>query len=1169
MSRHWTKEQALAICDTRGSLLLSAAAGSGKTAVLVERVLRMLTRKKNPVPADRLMIVTFTNEAAKELKRRIDRGLSERLQKDPGNELYRRQQLLLQKADISTISSFCGRIVREHFEELELAADFRIADDSELTQIKDAVIAEVLEEQYQNEPAFPTLVEFLCGKDDESLESVIFKIYEFIRSLPFAFRWLDHQLAAYQTTAPITETEWGKVMVSYCKDTLEYAVMSLKLAVDMMQEDETLAKAYEAGYLSTAQNLADILLILENGDWDTFYYAVRDFKPVDVRAPKGYKEDPLKIRVSNMRENVKKRVAALAEKLAGSEADFMDDLATLYPVIQILFDTVKLYHLRFSEAKREKNVADFSDLEHFTLKLLVTETAEGYQRTALAESLSEDYEYLLIDEYQDTNEVQDLIFSSISRDGDNLFMVGDVKQSIYRFRQAMPEIFLQKRDDYARYDRKHYPATLILGKNFRSRKTVTDAVNYLFYQLMSREMGEIDYNGDEELVPGATYLENEAVAELHILDREGEKYPEKDVAYEARYVAGLIGDMLEKGYEVQDGDGMRRCRPGDFCILLRSQKNKASVYAEALNRRGIMTWADTEGDFLNAREISVLLSLLQVVDNPILDVPLLSIMLSPLFAFTADDIAKIRVAQPNKSLYMAVSGMAESGDRRCGALLGKLSEYRRMAAVLQVSRLIDYILDDTDFYEILQVMPDAAQRRANIRLFCSYATRYSKAGYLGLSGFLRFIARFQEKNSDMKSASKSPDGEDAVRIMSIHGSKGLEFPICVVADCGKGFNMKDLYQNGFNGRLGYSMKIRKPDELKRYTNLPFEAIKLENERLLKSEEMRVLYVALTRAREKLIMTMTAENLKTKLEDLLPAIGEKQKLPYYAVRSVRSFGDWLLMAMLRNPESGQLWKIAEENRIHTLPCESGIKLVVTRPPALEETVQAEKKQFEAATDPTLYQTLRERAEYLYPFAEEAELPSKLSVTQITALQTGEPRITLSKPRFLQEEKMTGAERGTAVHTFLQFADFNRCKEDLQEEIDRMVAQKFITPAQGAALPPQQLRAFFASDIGRAILDAPNAYREYKFMYDLPASELYDHIAGEESILVQGIADCVIEEEDGLIIVDYKTDRVSDPEVLIARYAPQLALYRRALSRQFGKPVKKCVIYSVELERALEI
>lgn len=1169
MSRHWTKEQALAICDTRGGLLLSAAAGSGKTAVLVERVLRMLTRKKKPIPADQLMIATFTNEAAKELRHRIDKGLRERLQKDPGNELYRRQQILLQKADISTISAFCGKLVREHFHELDLSADFRIADDSELIQIKDTVIAEVLEEQYQNELDFPLLVEFFCKKDDESLVGEVFKIYEFIRSLPFPFRWLDTQLEKYRVKLPVLETDWGKAILSYCRETLEYAESMMHLAVSMMKADETLAKAYEQGYLTTAQNIHDMLMILENGDWDTFYYTVRDFKPSDVRAPKGYKDDPLKKKVSEIRETVKKKINGLSEKLAGTEADFTEDLNILAPVMRILFDTVKLYDHRYSQAKREKNLVDFSDLEHFTLQLLITQTPEGDQRTALAEALSKDYAYLLIDEYQDTNEVQDLIFSSISRNGENLFMVGDVKQSIYRFRQAMPEIFLQKRDDYARYDKKHYPATLILGKNFRSRETVTDAVNDLFYQLMSRGMGEIDYNSDEELVPEASYLENDSTTELHIIDKKGEKYPEKDVVYEARYVADLIRRMLEEGYQVQDGETMRKCRPGDFCILLRSQKNKATVYADQLNRLGIMTWADTEGAFLSSREVSVLLSLLQTIDNPLADVPLLSVMLSPIFTFTPDDLAKIRLESPKTSLYMAVTNSAEQGDRKSKELLERLTEYRRLSAVLQVNRLMDYILDDTDFIDILQVMPDATQRRANIRLFCSYAEKYSKAGYLGLSGFLRFIVRFQEKNADMKSASKSPEGEDAVRIMSIHGSKGLEFPICILADAGKSFNLQDLYVGGFNGRLGYSMKIRKPDQLKRYTNVPFEAIKLENDRLLKSEEMRVLYVAMTRAREKLIMTMTTGNLKNKLNSLLPAIGEDEKLPHYAVRNVKSFGDWILMAMLRHPDGEPLWRIAQENREYTLPCASEIRLSVSAPPALLEVDQEETKRFEAVADQTLYEVLRERAEYLYPFAEEAILPSKLSVTQITTLKAGKGRISLSKPRFLQEETMTGAERGTAVHTFLQFADFANCQQDLAGEIARMVEQKFITSKQGDAIPLEKLGAFFRSDICAAILNARHAYREYKFMYDLPASELYDYIAGKEAILVQGIADCVIEEADGLTIVDYKTDRASDPAELVAHYTPQLSLYRRALSEQFGKPVKKCVLYSVELEQELEV
>lgn len=1169
--RQWTREQALAICDTRGTLLLSAAAGSGKTAVLVERVLRMLTRKKNPIPADRLLIATFSLEAAKELRRRLDKGLGALLQNDPGNGLYRRQQLLLQKADISTISAFCGRLAREHFQELELSSDFRIAENEELSDLRTDVMDEVLEEQYQNEADFAQLVEFLCGKDDEKLGQVISEIYEFIRSLPFGFRWLDERLADYQTDAPVLQTAWGQVLAENAKETLEYAGKLLRDAVCLMEKDEKIAAAYQDGYLAAVQLLSDIRRILDNGDWDAFYFAVRDFKLPSVRQLRGYKGHPLKERVSGMRDDVKKKMEKLAGQLAGTESDFAEDRKTLYPMIRILFDTVKLFELRFSAAKREKNIADFSDLEHFALRLLVEETPDGFVRTPLAKQLSEEYDALLIDEYQDTNGVQDAMFMALSRDENNLFLVGDVKQSIYRFRQAMPEIFLKKREEYARYDRKHYPAALILGRNFRSRRSVTDTVNYLFGQLMSRELGEIDYNADEELVPGADYAETGGAdaAEFHVIDKAGEKYPEKDAVYEARYIAGLVRRMLDEGYRVKDGDEMRPCRPGDFCILLRAQKNKASVYAQALNLAGIMTWADTDGAFLGSREVSALLSLLQAIDNPLADIPLLAAMLSPMFSFTADDLAAIRLESPDGSFYLALNDCARNGNQKCTAFLEKLSDYRQLAAVLQTDRLIDYLLDDTDFMDILQVMPDASQRRSNIRLFRSYAVQYGKAGFSGLSGFLRLIARMQEKNTDMKSASRPPDGEDTVRIMSIHASKGLEFPICIVADCGKGFNLQDLYTNGLNSRLGFSMRVRKPEQLKQYTNVPFEAVKLENERLMKSEEMRILYVALTRAKEKLIMTMTTDDLKSRIGSLLPALGEKQKLPHYAVRSARSFGDWLMMAMLRNPDAEPLWQTAGQSREYTLRCDSPIRVSVAPPPKEAIASEQEERHFVQSADAMLYDRLKQQADYCYPYEEEARLPSKLSVTQITSLQTGESRISLSAPRFLQEEVMTGAEKGTAVHTFLQFADFDQCRTDLAAEVKRMVDKQFITPMQGEALRMDKLEAFFRSPVCDLILGAQHAYREYKFMYEIPAKELYEDAAGEETILVQGIADCVVENTDGIVIVDYKTDQVSSPEILIQRYAPQLSLYRRAISQQFQKPVEQCVIYSVELEQEIEV
>ena len=1172
MSRKWTREQALAICDNKGTLLLSAAAGSGKTAVLVERVVRLLSKKSRPIRADRLLIVTFTNEAAHEMKQRIDARISELLQEQPDNLLLQQQQILLQKADICTISAFCMKIAQENFQELDLPAGFGVADDAVLAELKKTAIEEVMEQQYrENSEVFGNLIEFLCDRDDSRLIEVVYKIYEFIRSLPFEFRWLEEHLEQYRQERCVLETDWGKTISAYCRDVLEYVKDIMERAVFLMREDEKIRQAYEAGYLSAIQQFDDFLRMLDNGDWDTFYYSLRDFKMPRIGALRGYQEDSLKNKVAGMRDAAGKRIKSLTERLAGTEKEFFEDLTLLYPQMKTLFDTVKRFHEKYAALKKEQGITDFPDIEHFALQLLVKETSYGFVKTPLAEKLTEEYDRLLIDEYQDTNEVQDMIFAAISRNQTNMFMVGDVKQSIYRFRLAMPEIFLEKRSRFHSYDKRTYPATIILDKNFRSRKQVTDTVNYLFSQLMSEETGDISYTAEEELIPGADYIPSEdAQAELHIVDMDGEKHPDGNMLCEARYVAHLISDMLDKGYQVQDKYGMRPCRPGDFCILLRSQKGKTSVYAEQLALLDIRSWADTSGNFLTSAEVSVIISLLRVIDNPLNDIPLLAAMLSPLFSFSPDDLARIRLEQPNMSLYLAVVRQAESGDHRCAGFLDKLEEYRQLAAVMQVNKLVEFILDDTNYMSIIQVMRDPSQKKSNIRLFCDYAVYYSKIGYLGLSAFIRFIDRMIEKGEDLKSASKSSDGENAVRIMSVHGSKGLEFPICIVADCGKQFNKQDLYKNGMlNARLGFAMKVREHKRLKEYTNIPYEAVRLENERQLVSEEMRVLYVALTRAREKLIMTMTSDHLKNELQTLAMGVGKDKKLPYYAVRTANSFGQWILMALLRNPDMSKLRYIADEQSEHLLPCSSQVKLVVTSPyeAAVQQITAAE--QFCAKTDPALYQRIVEQVGYVYPFEQAAQLPSKLSVTQIAASKSGYGKVSLSSPRFLRKEKMTGADRGTAVHTFLQFADFDHCIADLPGELDRMEKLRFLSPEQKAAVDIKKLQSFFSSNICRKIMSSNHAYREYKFMYEIPAGELYPEIDSKESILLQGIADCVIEEDDGLIIVDYKTDHSSDATALAAHYAPQLVLYRRAIEDQFRKKVKSTIIYAVELGQEIEV
>lgn len=1171
MNKGWTREQALSICDRRGTLLLSAAAGSGKTAVLVERVVRMLSRKRNPVMADKLVIATFSREAAGELRQRIDKRISELLQQNPQDEHLQRQQILLQKANISTINSFCMKIVREHFQELDLSSNFRIADESELDTLQQNAVEEAIEEQYQSQnPAFHELVEFLSRRDDRAIGDIITKkIYPFLRSLPFEFRWLDQHLADYAQDSPILETEWGKILVSYAQDILDYAQKQMRDAVAAMVGEEKLYAAYEPGFSAVITQIEEWRKMLSAGDWDTFYFSVRDYAFPVVRVY-GYTGHPLKERVSAVREEVKKQIKSLSGVLSGTQMEFDLDRQALYPKIKALFDTVKLFHQHYSDAKREREIADFSDMEHFALKLLVEETAEGYQRTPLARRMAEEFDYLLIDEYQDTNEAQDTLFAALSKEGNNLFMVGDVKQSIYRFRQAMPEIFLKKRQEFAPYDRRHYPAAVILGKNFRSRKQVTDFVNDLFSQLMRPEIGEIDYNEEEMLFPGAVYQEYDAKPEFHIIDANGMELAEDKTVYEACHVADTIRRMLDEQYLVQDGKAMRPCRPRDFCILLRSPKGRTSVYAQQLDRLGIRSWADTSGDFLSTREISVLVSLLQVIDNPLQDVPLIAVMLSPMFSFTPDDLAEVRLRSSARSFYLAVTEAAEQGNDAALAFLKRLTEYRQYAAVLPVSRLIGYILDDTDYLDILQVMEDPAQRRANVRLLEKYAADYSAAGYLGVSGFLRFIDRLKERGGDLKSASKASDGENAVRIMSIHSSKGLEFPICIVADCGRKFNKTDLREESqLNARLGFAMKMREPERLKKYPDIPYEAVRIENERLMLSEEMRVLYVALTRAKEKLIVTMSVKNLETKLKKLAPLLGEEKKLPAYALRSAESFGEWILMALFRHPDMRELHRIADGGEQSMLPFASRVKLVLCGPEEESELSEPETGVFLAKESPVLLQRLESQIEYQYPYEDEMVLPSKLSVTQITTLREGEGAVRLSSPAFLREGKLTGAEAGTAVHTFLQFADFRNCRTDLAAELERMEQMRFITEQQRKAIAADKLKAFFRSDICGRILQAEQVYREYKFMYEIPAKELYEDTLSEEKILVQGIADCVIAEEDGLTIVDYKTDKVERPEVLQKRYASQLGLYRMAISEQFGKPIKRCVLYSVWLEQEIEI
>lgn len=643
-----TPDQKNAIYAQDGTLLVSAAAGSGKTAVLVERVINRITKEKDPCDIDSLLIVTFTKAAAEEMRERIDAALTRMRRQNPFDSKLLRQQMLLSQASICTIDSFCNDLVKSNFEKLGISPDYRILDNAELAVVRDTAVQNALEQMYaRKDPAFISLVELMSGgRDDSALVSAIFSLSTYITAHPFPEKWLERMTLMYKPTNRIEETLWGKAMLSYAASAIEFSAESLNAAKKMLLQDGKLYEAYSPSIEDGINQLEALTLDAENGEWDDLVQGLDSFAFLKFKAVRGFKDDPLKLAVTARRDEVKKRLGHLKEIFCITRAEHFEDMQALYPQIKALCDCVLLYSEQFQTLKEKRRALDFSDLEHLALKLLVKPTDDGFERTPEAIEISQRYTEILVDEYQDTNETQDMLFRAVSKNEKNLFFVGDVKQSIYRFRQAMPEIFLRRMNGLQMYEEGKYPARINLDRNFRSRYGVTQAVNYFFSQLMSENMGGLLYGKEESLVCGAKYFQHdEPDYELHILnDEEREMYEEKD-AFEAKHIAGVIQSMIDSGHLIQDGDETRKAQYGDFCVLLRSANVHAQNYVDVFKSLDIPACADLPGGFFAAQEISVMLAFLRILDNPLQDVAFLTVMLSPIYGFTADDAAKLRLKQ--------------------------------------------------------------------------------------------------------------------------------------------------------------------------------------------------------------------------------------------------------------------------------------------------------------------------------------------------------------------------------------------------------------------------------------------------------------------------------------------------------------------------------------------
>lgn len=1181
MGVNWTTDQRHAIECRKGSVLVSAAAGSGKTAVLVERVIRRLTDKDNPCSAEDLLIVTFTRAATAQMREKIGAAILKRLSEDPTDRHLRRQYMLLPFAKICTIDSFCNDLVRENFHALGISPDYSLLDNETAVIMKNDVCEAMLERAYEEDldGRFSELSDMMSsGSSDEDFAKLIIKMYDISTAYPFPDLWLDSLIGEY-SQPDINKSRWGGIIKKYVCDMLDYCVSSSRDMMTAMESDPIVADAYGAAVQSDINMYAELREKI-NSDWDEALEAFKTVKYMSLgRVSKGYESE-----TKNVVTTARKKLKDLLKKVPGimcvSSEEHADDMRLLRDPVTKLIELVKQFGREYSAEKDKMNSADFSDILHRALNLLaVSDGSGGYIKTDLARELSSHYVEILVDEYQDINEAQDMIFRAISADENNLFTVGDVKQSIYRFRQAMPEIFLRRRSTTHSFESGKYPLGITLGSNFRSRVGVTSCVNYIFRQLMSTEAGELEYDDSEALNAAAKYPERDTPdCELHVVTDKGNRADTLEA--QARYVARYIDRTVREGKTlVTKGGALHPASYGDFCILLRTAKNVSSVYANALSERGIPVFSPETGGFFEAAEISFILSLLRVLDNPVQDIPLAAVMLSPLFGFSAGELADIRAsakerleAGETEPLYRSVAVSADEGDEKAAAFLKKIESLRRLSLTLSAGELVRRVCEETGFDAIVGAMPDGERRRLNVGLLCDYAEKYEAAGNLGLSGFIRFIDKVARTSGDLATAARPSENADIVRIMTVHQSKGLEFSICILADMQHAFNERDNTESVLiSSSAGLGMKRRTEDGISVYDTASRRAAVITSERMGRSEEMRVLYVALTRAKENLVMVTSVPNPEKGLAKVAVECGIGERANPFAVLRMNNFSDLVLTALMRHPAADELRKLSGVDVPIFLSEKDRFKLKVVVSDSESFMTESANEQ-KIAAKPVFFNEVQARLDYSDPRSVLSSVPAKRAASDGSERGINREYFASSRPAFMSSGGLTPAQRGTATHKFMQFSNYAAARADIESELARLVDGGFLSEDEGKAVNIGAAKRFFMSPLAERIFASDNVMREKKFASLFPAKFFYPELTGEaaeEKIVVQGIADCVFVEDGELVIVDYKTDTGVDAEALLDRYSAQLEIYREALSQALGMPVKETLLYSFFMNSTVKV
>lgn len=1260
METKWTDEQLLAI-ETRGkNLLVAAAAGSGKTAVLVERIIKIITDDNNPVDIDKLLVVTFTNAAASEMRERIGDAISKKLEEIPDSKMLQRQLALLNKSNITTIHSFCLDIIKNNFHLIDLDPGFRIGDETECTLIKQDVLIELFEDKYDKEDeGFLNLIEAYCtNRDDERLKEIVLKLYNFSMSGPWPSVWLREKAQEFNINSldELEKASWYKVLKESLYLDLNNAKNGLDEAIKICEEDSDLAP-----YLLTLKpelNGIENAINSLNLDLEQIYKAVKDieFAYRIKTVKKGLGDELDKKKVKSLRDDVKKKINQIKGGVFSVSLDeTLNGIKNMYPIIKSLTELVIEFSDRYVKKKMERVILDFNDLEHLCLKILTCNDENGeVYASSVAQKFREKFEEVLVDEYQDSNNVQETIISMVSRkdlDNPNVFMVGDVKQSIYRFRQAKPELFLEKYNSYSEEDNKKN-RKIMLYKNFRSREEVIKGVNFIFKSLMSKTVGELDYTDKEALNLGASYdeinkdnvyfqdnvfidldkIEVSGALELHILDKSSdfedgkneindeddkENDNEEDlsaVAIEARIIAKRIKELINpsdgKCFMVFDKNlnRYRKITYKDIVILLRSTKNWADTIVEELSFGGIPVYADINTGYFQTIEIRTIMSLLHIIDNPMQDIYTIASMRSPIFAFTSEELADIRILNRDNYFYLNVKDIAEdvyderinkSLKDKCVYFIEKIGSWREKSLYMPIDEFLWYLYSDTSYYGYVGAMVNGIQRQANLRILFQRAKQYEQTSFKGLFNFINFINKLRKSSGDLGTAKILGENEDVVRIMSIHKSKGLEFPVVFLSGCGKQFNLRDINDSLlFHEELGIGADCIDIKKRIRYTTLQKYAIKKKFELETLSEEMRILYVALTRAKEKLIITGSSSNLQKDIDACYKAgvKGFNKVIPSELLKQ-KSYLKWIMTALIKHKD-GDILRQGKNEFVEISDDLSSWKINFYKKSdfGVENVGDSiEKKNISILSlnysNFEVDEEIRKRLEFRYKYRDVCSVPSNISVSDIKKAEEEifEPQAenlfseekNRKKPKFIMEEKgLSKAEKGTAMHFVMQKLDLNKVNllNEIKEQIKNMFEKGLITKDEEESINIFKIQKFFKSNLGQRLLKAykenKQVFRELPFITEIPVKriekDLIDKIFNNEKLRLQGIIDCFFEEDDGIVLLDYKTDYVENgkEKEILDKYKVQIDLYTETLERVIGKKVKERYLYLFGIDKEVK-